>query len=422
MKKTYFIIGDIHGEADMMEEMLQNWDEETQQLVFMGDLIDRGPDNKRSVLTGMKYAKEKNAWYLMGNHEVMFLAFIDDPEGRFPHYFRNNGDTTINDLLGRPQGTPVNPVEDAEAIKAQYPELIAFLRERPLFIDEGDLLLAHAGVDLRLDDWHDTEPKDFYWIREPFHKGANNTGKTIIFGHTPLRGLNEDGDFMKLWQHDGKIGMKKNAVLLWVVYFLNLMVFPAFFIRYTSSGPSVDTNAYLILQLVSTAIGVALFREKLVEGFKNFIKRPFIRDLAIGYALRIGLAIAVAQFIGDVTSDNQEQIEKMMSANDAVLMFVLLCVVAPILEELVFREAIIGSFKKSLNVHVLTFISAFLFVLLHALSKDAAGLIDWTAALMYVPLTIPIVGMYRYYNDNVFASISMHFLNNFIAFLFLLNQ
>lgn len=216
--------------------------------------------------------------------------------------------------------------------------------------------------------------------------------------------------------------MKKNAVLLWVVYFLNLMVFPVFFIRYTSSGPSVDTNAYLILQLVSTVIGVALFREQLVEGFKNFIKRPFIRDLAIGYALRIGLAIAVAQLIGEVTSDNQEQIEEMMSANDAVLMFVLLCVVAPILEELVFREAIIGSFKKSLNVHVLTFISAFLFVLLHALSKDAAGLIDWTAALMYVPLTIPIVGMYRYYNDNVFASISMHFLNNFIAFLFLLNQ
>ena len=189
--------------------------------------------------------------------------------------------------------------------------------------------------------------------------------------------------------------MKKNAVLLWVVYFLNLMVFPAFFIRYTSSGPSIDTNAYLILQLVSTVIGVALFREKLVEGFKNFIKRPFIRDLAIGYALRIGLAIAVAQFIGDVTSDNQEQIEKMMSTNNAVTMFVLVCVVAPILEELVFREAIIGSFKKSLNIHVLTFISAFLFVLLHALSKDAVGLIDWTAALMYVPLTIPIVGMYR---------------------------
>ena len=215
--------------------------------------------------------------------------------------------------------------------------------------------------------------------------------------------------------------MKKKAVLLWIVYFLNMMVFPVFFIRYTAEGPSVETNAYLVLQLISTVVGVALFREKLVEGFKNFIKRPFIRDLAIAYALRIGLAIAVAQLIGEVTSDNQEQIENMMSVNNAVTMFVLVCVVAPILEELVFREAIIGSFKKSLNIHVLTFISAFLFILLHSLSKDAGG-IDWMASLMYVPLTIPIVGMYRYYNNNIFASISIHFINNFIAFIALLNM
>ena len=214
--------------------------------------------------------------------------------------------------------------------------------------------------------------------------------------------------------------MKKKAVLLWIVYFLNMMVFPVFFIRYTAEGPSVETNAYLVLQLVSTVVGVALFREKLVEGF-NFIKRPFIRDLALAYALRIGLALVVGRLIGEVTSDNQEQIEKMMSTNNAVTMFVLVCVVAPILEELVFREAIIGSFKKSLNIHVLTFISAFLFILLHSLSKEAGG-IDWMASLMYVPLTIPIVGMYRYYNNNVFASISIHFINNFIAFIVLLNM
>ena len=215
--------------------------------------------------------------------------------------------------------------------------------------------------------------------------------------------------------------MKKKAVLLWIVYFLNMMVFPVFFISYTAEGPSVDTNAYLVLQLVSTVVGVALFREKLVEGFKNFIKRPFIRDLALAYALRIGLALVVGRLIGEVTSDNQEQIEKMMSTNNAVTMFVLVCVVAPILEELVFREAIIGSFKKSLNIHVLTFISAFLFILLHSLSKEAGG-IDWMASLMYVPLTIPIVGMYRYYNNNVFASISTHFIYNFIAFIVLLNM
>ena len=212
MKKTYFIIGDVHGEDKMLDEMLKNWDESTQQLVFLGDLIDRGPNNKKSVLTAMKYVQEKNAWYVMGNHEVMFLAWIDNPEERFDHYMRNNGNTTINHLLNRPVDTEIDSLKDCELVKKQYSELISFLRERPLYIDEGDVLFVHAGVDLRLDHWLDTVPKDFYWIREPFHTGKNTTGKTIIFGHTPLKGLNEDGDYMKLWQHDGKIGMDGGAV------------------------------------------------------------------------------------------------------------------------------------------------------------------------------------------------------------------
>ena len=151
MKKTYFIIGDVHGEDKMLDEMLKNWDESTQQLVFLGDLIDRGPNNKKSVLTAMKYVKEKNAWYVMGNHEVMFLAWIDNPEERFDHYMRNNGNTTINHLLNRPVDTEIDSLKDCELVKEQYPELISFLRERPLYIDEGDVLFVHAGVDLRLD-------------------------------------------------------------------------------------------------------------------------------------------------------------------------------------------------------------------------------------------------------------------------------
>lgn len=212
MSQTYFVVGDVHGEAEMLEELLTYWQPEMEQLVFLGDLIDRGPDNKKSVHRAMQLVKEQGAWYVLGNHEVMFLAWLDNPSDRFDHYMRNNGNTTINHLLGRPVDTPIDAFADCEAVKAQYSELIAFLRERPLYIDEGDVLFVHAGVDLRLDDWHDTMPKDFYWIREPFHTGVNNTGKTIIFGHTPLQGLNEDGDVMCLWQHDSKIGMDGGAV------------------------------------------------------------------------------------------------------------------------------------------------------------------------------------------------------------------
>ena len=216
--------------------------------------------------------------------------------------------------------------------------------------------------------------------------------------------------------------MKKNAVLLWIVYFLNLIIFPSFFIVQVSSGKyAVDTQMYVVLQVISMIIGIGLYRTKIAQAAKEFVKRPFIRDLAIGYALRIVLAIIVSNLLGEFTSDNQAQIESLMSKSNLVMMFVLLCVVAPILEELVFREAIIGSFKKSMNVHVLTIISAVLFILLHSLSSDGSG-INWMSALQYVPLTIPIVGMYRYYEDNIVASITMHFINNFVAFLFLMNM
>ncbi len=54
-------------------------------------------------------------------------------------------------------------------------------------------------------------------------------------------------------------------------------------------------------------------------------------------------------------------------------------------------EAIIGSFKKSLNVHINVYFNVSIRYTSRTF-KGTAGLIDWTAALMYVQLTIPIVG------------------------------
>lgn len=212
MEKSYFVISDVHGEYQLLDELLSYWNPEQQQLVFLGDLIDRGPNSKKSVLKAMQLVQEKDAWYIMGNHEMMFLTWLDNPVERWDHYYRNEGSTTINQLLHRPVEVIVDPLKDSLKIKEIYPELIVFLKERPLYIDQGDVLFVHAGVDLRLPHWKETLPKDYFWIREPFHLGENHTGKTIIFGHTPLQSLNEDGSFMRLWQQDHKIGMDGGAV------------------------------------------------------------------------------------------------------------------------------------------------------------------------------------------------------------------
>lgn len=212
--------------------------------------------------------------------------------------------------------------------------------------------------------------------------------------------------------------MKKKAVLLWFVYFSNLMIVPRFFLTQAQDGTlHVDRKVYILVQLITAMYAVWSYREVIQRGFESLVKRRFVRDIAIGYVVRVVLTLLLALVVPLQQTDNQANIESLLNSTSIVLMVILTCVVAPIVEELVFREAIIGAFKDKINSWVLTAISIFFFVLLHSLSNS--GGIDWSAALMYLPLTIPLVGMYRYYEDNVAASMLMHFVSNSVAMIFL---
>lgn len=212
--------------------------------------------------------------------------------------------------------------------------------------------------------------------------------------------------------------MKKKAVLLWFVYFSNLMIIPRFFLTQAEDGTlHVDRKVYILVQLITAMYAVWSYREVIQRGFENLVKRRFVRDIAIGYVVRVVLTMLLALVVPLQQTDNQANIESLLNSTSIVLMLILTCVVAPIVEELVFREAIIGAFKDKVNPWILTAISIFFFVLLHSISNS--GGIDWNAALMYVPLTIPLVGMYRYYEDNVTASMLMHFVSNSVAMIFL---
>ena len=213
--------------------------------------------------------------------------------------------------------------------------------------------------------------------------------------------------------------MKKKAVLLWFVYFSNLMIVPRFFLTQAEDGTlHVDRKVYILVQLITAMYAVWSYREVIQRGFEDLKKRRFIRDIAIGYVVRVVLTMLLALVVPLQQIDNQANIESLLNSTSIVLMLILTCVVAPIVEELVFREAIIGAFKDKMNPWILTAISIFFFVLLHSISNS--GGIDWSAALMYVPLTIPLVGIYRYYKDNVAASMLMHFVSNSVAMIFLI--
>lgn len=213
MSENYFVIGDIHGELSLMKKMLSFWRRGQEQLVLIGDLADRGHDNKGTFLLAKKLVEEEGAIWVKGNHEDIILKWLSNPAEKFDWYRRNGGVKTINQLLDRPSDVEIiDPVADALEIKEKYPELLALLVDLPLYYETDKYIFVHAGVDLAIDDWHNTLEKEFYWIRDDFHKAPNTTGKVIVFGHTPTPYLLGFPHTKEVWYEDGKVGLDGGAV------------------------------------------------------------------------------------------------------------------------------------------------------------------------------------------------------------------
>ena len=80
----YDVIGDVHGHADKLVALLARlgyderdgvWRHHTRQAVFVGDLIDRGPDQSACVRIARSMVDDGAARVVMGNHEFNAIAF-----------------------------------------------------------------------------------------------------------------------------------------------------------------------------------------------------------------------------------------------------------------------------------------------------------------------------------------------------------
>ena len=76
-----FVVGDVHGRRTQLQRLLEMIprDEASDMLVFLGDLIDRGPDAPGCVDLVMKLQcdNRERVLCLRGNHEQMLLDFIE---------------------------------------------------------------------------------------------------------------------------------------------------------------------------------------------------------------------------------------------------------------------------------------------------------------------------------------------------------
>ena len=86
------VIGDLHGHNAILEKLLQQlgyrrdgdgWRHAERVAVFVGDIIDRGPQQLETLATVRAMVEDGNALCIMGNHEFNALSyFMKDEDGR----------------------------------------------------------------------------------------------------------------------------------------------------------------------------------------------------------------------------------------------------------------------------------------------------------------------------------------------------
>ena len=164
-------VGDIHGCREALRELLGRVaPTEHDQLVFLGDYIDRGPDST-GVVEDLLALRERLPCtvFLRGNHEQMLLEVL---AGASPLNFLLNGGGQTIASYRKSSGWPP-PLKH----RTFFASLL------PLY-SNGAFIFVHAGLRPGI-PLAEQSPADLLWIREDFLAVEADWGKTIVFGHTP---------------------------------------------------------------------------------------------------------------------------------------------------------------------------------------------------------------------------------------------
>lgn len=186
------VIGDVHGCIDELTELLgklgyavegssvssPTW----RKAIFVGDLIDRGPDSAAVLRLAMDMVDAGTAFCVPGNHDAKLLKKLQGRNVQLLHGL----DKTLAQIGAQPP-------EFTRRVKAFFESL-----PNHIILDGGRLVVAHAGIreDMigRVDDqvrsfvlYGDTTGEtDEYGLPVRRNWAAKYKGKAlIVYGHTP---------------------------------------------------------------------------------------------------------------------------------------------------------------------------------------------------------------------------------------------
>ena len=236
-----YAIGDVHGRLDLLDDLLQRIEADNASrpharvtMIFLGDLIDRGPQSAQ-VLERLRRYRPRFAKtvFIMGNHEEVLLRILGGETAILPDWLRFGGSDCLRSYgVDPPQLESRSRSSALQILRQAIPkEHVNFLSS---FVDSasfGRYLFVHAGIRPGVPLSHQ-QPQDLRWIRLPFLDDETDHGRTIVHGHTITDEVAE---------RSNRIGIDTGAYRTGVLTALGIEGDERWFLR-TSAAAAPDQN------------------------------------------------------------------------------------------------------------------------------------------------------------------------------------
>lgn len=203
--RTYYAVGDVHGEAERLEalhaQIFEDWkrrgDGRPMTIVHLGDYVDRGPDS-RGVIARIIGLERRSASLdgvevvsLRGNHEQMLLEALEEGHDSYARtlWLNNGGDRAIESYQFPGIATSDHEVD---------PVHVSWIEALPDIwtAESGRLIFVHAGVEPR--DYPEERSDIHLWTRSPrFFRSEDWRNPAlqncmVVHGHTPTPDFQPD--------------------------------------------------------------------------------------------------------------------------------------------------------------------------------------------------------------------------------------
>jgi serine/threonine protein phosphatase 1 len=195
-----YAVGDIHGRSDLLDQLLDTIERDAERsparktvLVFLGDLIDRGPDSRGVVERLRTYRHRKiRPYFLAGNHEEVLLRLLAGERGVLESWLKYGGAECLRSYGTDPAVLAGLKERDAlavvrSAIPGEHSQFIGSFADT---LALGDYLFVHAGIRPGLELSRQSQV-DLRWIRSPFLEHEADHGVVVVHGHTISDGIDE---------------------------------------------------------------------------------------------------------------------------------------------------------------------------------------------------------------------------------------